>query len=118
MNLAVDIVFKTATARRPKISMSELKARGGEKGDYRVSDPNAVLGVPVKSGALQASIKKSVKWQGKKITGEIDAGGNLPYAMAMEFGTSSISPRPFMRPAWNENKEFIQNKFKEKIDKL
>lgn len=110
MKLIVDVVYKTASARRPKVS--------GKSGKYRVSDPNATLGVPVNTGALQASITKDVRWEGKKVVGEIDAGANLEYAKMIEFGTSRMKARPFMRPAWNENIEWIKKKFKERIEKL
>jgi HK97 gp10 family phage protein len=88
------------------------------KGVYRVSDPNAAFGVPVATGALQNTITKSVKRQGKKIVGEIDAGLNLVYAKMIEFGTSRMAARPFMRPAWNENLQWIKSKWKEKITKI
>jgi HK97 gp10 family phage protein len=114
MNLIVDVVFKTASARRPKVSA----ASGAKKGAYRVSDPNAKLGVPVDTGALQTSITKSVKREGKKIIGEVDSGLGLAYAKMIEFGTSRMAARPFMRPAWNENVEWIKNKWKEKITKI
>ena len=120
MDLIVDIVWKTARARRPKISATEQKALGRPtgKGVYRVSDPNAKLGVPVDTGALQASIEKNVKVEGKKIIGTIEAGRGLIYAPMIEFGTSKMRPRPFMRPAWNENLDWIRKKWKEKLERL
>lgn len=113
MNLIVDVVFKTATARRPKIAVTKEN-----RGQYRVSDPNAKAGVPVDTGALQASITKDVRWSGKKIIGEVEAGLDLIYAKMIEFGTSKMRPRPFMRPAWNENLQWIKKKWSEKITKL
>lgn len=120
MNQIVEVIYKTATARRPKISAVEAKAMGRKtgKGAYRVSDPDARIGVPVDTGRLQASITKSIRWEGKKIIGEIDAGLGIEYAKMIEFGTSRMRPRPFMRPAWNENLEWIKRKWKEKIEKL
>ena len=113
MNLIVDVVYKTATARRPKISKI-----GAKKGAYRVSDPNAKIGVPVDTGALRASITKKVTREGHKTIGEIEAGLGVPYAKMIEFGTSKMQARPFMRPAWNENLQWIKSKWKEKITKL
>ncbi len=113
MNLVVDVVYKTAHARRPKVGITK-----DNRGTYRVSDPDATLGVPVDTGALQASITKQVYWKGKKIIGEISAGKGLTYAKMIEFGTSRMRARPFMRPAFNENLEWIKNKWKEVIIKI
>lgn len=111
MNLIVEVVWRSAKQKRPKISVTK-----NNRGQYRVSDPDAILGVPVDTGILQASITKEVKWQGDKIIGEIDAGVGIPYAQAIEYGRSDVNmrPRPFMRPAYNENLEWIKNKWKEK----
>src|ERR1041384_6129717 len=87
MNLAVEIVYKTATARRPKIASTKAN-----RGQYRVSDPNAILGVPVKTGALRASINKDVSWHKGKIQGTISTDMN--YAAPIEFGTSKMQARP------------------------
>lgn len=113
MNLIVDVVYKTAIARRPKVAVTKEN-----RGQYRVSDPNARLGVPVDTGALQLSIKKNMHSKGGKVSGTIDAGEGLSYANAIEFGTSKMQARPFMRPAFNENKEWIIRKFKEPIENL
>ncbi len=125
VQLVTDIIYKTAKARRPKISVQQHKAMGRKvktkagKSVYRVSDPNAKLGVPVDTGALQASIKKSVTRNGDKTTGEISAGnGQVPYAAMIEFGTSKMAARPYMRPAINENSELIKRIFTKKIDKI
>lgn len=129
MQLITNIVWTTARARRPKITVKELKAKAlpryfrkdastGKTKEYRVSDPNAVLGVPVDTGILQASIKKSVVKQGGRWIGTVGVEGNIPYANAIEFGTSKIKPRPFMRPAYNENKELIQKTFEAPITKI
>lgn len=120
MNLITEVVYKTARARRPKISSVQQKALGRKtsKGSYRVSDSDARLGVPVDTGALQTSIKKEVKWEGDKIVGTVTAGEDLPYAVMIEFGTSKMRARPFMRPAWNENLEWIKKKWKEAINRL
>lgn len=118
VELITEVVYKTATARRPKISQSQQKQLGRSKSGYRVSDPNARIGVPVDTGALRGSITKKVSSTGSKVTGEIDAGQGLVYAKMIEFGTSKMAPRPFMRPAWNENLEWIRRKFREKIEKI
>jgi HK97 gp10 family phage protein len=124
MNAIVQVVYTTARARRPKLSAQEIKTIGlpryfrrqssGKMKEYRASDPNASVGVPVDTGALQESIKKEVTWSGDKVIGRIWAGENIPYANAIEYGTSRIEKRPFMRPAYNENLQWIKKKFKEK----
>lgn len=103
MNKAVDVVYKTATARRPMMVNKKGK---------RVSDPSATLGVPVAAkggGTLRASIKKEVKRKGDKFTGRIYT--DLYYAPYLEFGTSKMDARPFMRPALFINKDFIEKTF-------
>ena len=118
MTSAVRIVYTTASARRPKISMSQHKAMGGKskvngKSAYRVSDPDAVLGVPVKSGNLQSSIKKDILKNGEKFTGKIYIDGpGGKYAEAIEYGTSRMRARPFMRPAINLNSDKIKKIFR------
>ena len=117
MESIVNIVYKTATARRPKISIAMQKSLGRNPKGYRVSDPNAKLGVPIRSGDLQSSIKKSlVKKGSEKWIGRIYVEGpGSPYAEYMEFGTSKVRARPFMRPAIHLNKDWIKRKFEEPI---
>lgn len=114
MTLATTIVYKVATSRRPKITPQQHKALGGKKGGYRVSDPNAAVGVPVKTGALQISIKKTVEKKGEKYIGTIFTTN--PYAKFMEFGTSKIKPRSFLRSAMNEQGQAIKNIFNKPIE--
>jgi len=109
---ATNIVYKTASARRPMMSAKEMKASGRKR---RVSDPGATAGVPVQTGALQMSIKQSVTQKGDKTTGMVTT--NSPYAAFMEFGTRYIQARPFMRPALLLNQEFIKALFAKKPSK-
>jgi HK97 gp10 family phage protein len=51
--------------------------------------------VPVKTGALKASITTELEAMAATIT----AGEGLTYAAAVEYGTSRMSARPYMRPA-------------------
>ncbi len=106
---AVDIMYRIATARRPMISKTQMKAEGRVK---RVSDPNAQLGVPVQTGALQASIQKSVKATSKGFLGRIWT--SLGYAGYVEFGTSRMQARPFMRPAIALSQQAIKQLFGKK----
>lgn len=122
LTLATKIVWTTARIRRPKMTVAELKATGarryfrnidGKRREYRVSDPKAKLGVPVDTGELRESIKKDVKMQGlEKGYGIIYS--NSPYATAIEYGTSRIAPRPFMRQAMAEQGSVVKKILLEK----
>lgn len=109
INKAVDIMFRVATQRRPMISKTQMKAEGR---NTRVSDVNAQAGVPVQTGALRASIQKSVKVSAKGILGRIWT--NNPYAGFIEFGTSKMKARPFMRPAINLTRDAVKLLFGKK----
>ena len=113
------VIYNTARARRPKISAKEQKSLGRStaKGSYRVSDPNASYGVPVKTGDLQSSIKKEITRGFKKVNGRVyvDGPGNA-YAAAIEYGTSRIQARPFMRQALSENREWASRELKKAIE--
>lgn len=121
---ATRIVYSVAKAKRPKITSAAAKTNPnryfrrdkttGKVKEYRVSDPNAELGVPVDTGALQASITMTVTPQGEKVIGKVEAGHNVPYAIAVEYGTSKMKARPFMRPALNLNREVMKRILEEK----
>lgn len=38
----------------------------------------------------------------------VQTAANAPYASHLEYGTSKMEPRPFMTPAFNENREEIR----------
>lgn len=115
VNAATQIVYMTARARRPKITKEEQKALGRNVKSYRVSDPDASAGVPVKTGDLQLSIKKETFLRNGKWVGRIYIDGpGQPYAEYIEFGTSRMRARPFMRPAVHLNIDWIKRKFAEK----
>ena len=119
MNRAVDLVWGVAHARRPMITKQNAKLGRvakfgrGTKSQHmlytRVSNPNASAGVPVDTGALQISIQKEVRHYAENWVGKIWT--NSPYAEYMEFGTSHIDPRPFMRPAINRTKDALKKIF-------
>jgi len=108
MNQSVQLVYSIAHAKRPKVALTKHN-----RGMYRVSDPDAKLGVPVKTGDLQASIQKEVTGSPDNLKGRVWTEG-IKYAMYMEYGTSKIRARPFMRPAYNLTKEAIKKLFKSK----
>lgn len=127
MTAATQIVWATAHARRPMMNRQQAKAHGSRvslpdpyytkrglvsgmqfnKGDF------SIFGVPVRTGALQMSIQKEVK-RGKggvgSWVGRIWTQG-IHYASYIEFGTSRMAARPFMRPAVAENKDYLKKQF-------
>jgi HK97 gp10 family phage protein len=112
MKQATNMVWRIAHQKRPMISKAQMKAQGRTS---RVSDPNATLGVPVQTGALQASIQQSVTGSGGRLVGKIWCKG-VGYANFIEYGTSKMPARPFMRPAVALTKEAIKRMFDLKID--
>jgi HK97 gp10 family phage protein len=106
MNAAVNVVWGIAHAKRPMITKAMMKAQGRRS---RVSDPSAEAGVPVRTGALQMSITKSVSKNGNVVTGKVET--NSPYAKFLEFGTSRMPARPFMRPALALSGETVKKIF-------
>lgn len=113
MKQATAMVWRIAHQKRPMISKAQMKAQGRSK---RVSDPSASLGVPVDTGALQASIQQSISRNGLMgYIGKIWTKG-IQYAGFMEYGTSKIAARPFMRPAINLTKDAIKKNFALKVD--
>jgi len=110
---ATEMVWRVAHARRPMISKAQMKYEGRAK---RVSDPDAKAGVPVDTGALQASITQRVtKTKSMSYQGEVATRG-IPYAGYIEFGTSKMWPRPFIRPAVNLTKDAIKRVFGLKVE--
>ncbi len=104
---ATDMVWRIAHQKRPMISKTQMKAEGRA---YRVSDPNAKAGVPVRTGALQASVQQKV-YRTKLMSYIGEVWTNSPYAAFIEYGTSKMLARPFMRPAITLTKDAIKRMF-------
>lgn len=66
------------------------------------------------TGALASGITTRVKTEGTQVIGQIIANSfNVtPYAKDLEFGTTSMKPRPFMQPALEKNRPKIRRIFK------
>jgi HK97 gp10 family phage protein len=62
------------------------------------------------TGFLVGSISSNVKKRGTSVVGQIIASAS--YAPHLEFGTSTIRPRPFMQPALERNRPKIKRIFK------
>ncbi|MGH7239178.1 MAG: HK97-gp10 family putative phage morphogenesis protein [Candidatus Saccharimonadales bacterium] len=118
---ATQIVWATAHAKRPMMNRAQAKAHGSK---VSLPDPSykrrgytdskdvtfSMAGVPVKTGRLQGSIKQSVTRTKNGWQGRVETSG-VPYAKFMEFGTSKVAARPFMRPAVFLNKAAIKKQF-------
>ena len=63
------------------------------------------------TGFLVGSISSNLKKRGTSVVGQIIASAS--YAPHLEFGTSTIRPRPFMQPALERNRPKIKRIFKE-----
>ena len=125
MTQATDIVWRLAHQRRPYISKQQQKlgfvTKSGNVHHNRVSDPSATLGVPVAAdngGLLQSAIKKQVTKVGTgKFQGVVYVDGAMaPYGKYMEYGTSKVHARPFMRPAMELTREQLKKLFSARAD--
>jgi HK97 gp10 family phage protein len=106
MNTAVNLIYEDARKVRPY-----TKTESGK----RVSDPKAESGVPVDTGNLRDSIQKKITNKGMLFSGTVFVNEKkAPYATFVEFGTSKMQARPFIRPAIDKNRENIKKLFREK----
>lgn len=65
------------------------------------------------------SIRLSVREKNNDIKAEIIAGGGEAYYMPfLELGTSKLEAKPFMRPAIDDNRDYIVNDVKQKLIKV
>ena len=93
---ATQLVWSVAHSKRPLVTRAMANAWKVKK---RVSDPNAQAGVPVDTGRLQASITQKVSRETSKGFQGIVSAKGVPYMAYIEYGTSRMAARPFMRPA-------------------
>lgn len=63
--------------------------------------------VPVDTGALRDSINTKIEKNGDDITGIVST--NQYYAGYVEHGTSKMAAKPYMKPAFDKNKDDIEN---------
>ena len=68
--------------------------------------------VPVKTGFLKSSIQVLIEGD------NIVVGAFAPYAGFVEFGTSKMPPKPYLRPAVQEQAETLAGLFFRKLERL
>ena len=109
LTAATDIAYRLARTPRAMIM---------NKAGRRVSDPHASYGVPVQTGVLQSSIKKGkIKIDEEKASSSIYVDNKVaPYSMFIEYGTSKMRARPFMRPVANMMKQITKNLFRKPVE--
>lgn len=71
---------------------------------------------PTKTGRLKESIKADITKTGKKAT--LRLYSTVDYAPYVEYGTSKMAARPFLKPAFNQNKNKVVRKIRNNIKKV
>lgn len=82
-----------------------------------VVERDAKIRVPVLTGNLRNSIREFKK---NESPGRVESqvGTDVEYGPAVEFGTSRRAPKPYLRPAIDENRTQIQAAFDAKIKQV
>ena len=110
--MAHHVRFVGITALQKKLQknadMAEVKQLVREHGSAMQTKAQDI--VSVDTGTLKRSIRQDIKDNG--LTSEVSA--NTDYAGYVEWGTRYMNAQPYMRPAYNDQKE----KFKKDLDKL
>jgi len=90
------------------ILKSALKVEGDAKKMFKGSNEESGPGEPprAQTGRLRASITHRLGDDGGETYAEV--GTSVPYGFWLEFGTSKMSPHPFLTPAFEQNKEAIK----------
>lgn len=87
-----------------KLSMSAASHSGRKYGRHRASAPGETPAVD--TGNLVNSIKSQLV-ESTDMTALANVGTGVEYAEWLEFGTSRMKPRPYMRPAIDNNENKI-----------
>lgn len=87
-----------------KISMSASSHSGRIYGGHQASAPGETPAVD--TGVLVNSIASELA-ETSETSATANVGTGIEYGVYLEFGTSKMQPRPFMRPAIDNNKERI-----------
>lgn len=75
---------------------------------------DAKVAAPVDTGYLRNSISTRVSGNANTSTAEVTAGAD--YAAYVEFGTSRMSPQPYMIPAFERNKQPFIDALQQLVD--
>ena len=81
-----------------------------------IVERDAKINAPVDTGRLRASLSHTTENFGTD-NPSVTIGTNTVYAAAQEFGTSKIPARPFLFPAFNNNKQKILKELAKAIKK-
>lgn len=82
---------------------TSLQAQAALRAGLLIIEGAAVQKAPVLTGTLRRSIHSETTSTSAGAVGR--TGTNVEYAPFQEFGTSRMRAQPFMRPAFDENKE-------------
>lgn len=68
------------------------------------------------TGNLRNSIRYEVNGSGKSVYGIVGTTQkDPPYGAYLEYGTSRMAPRPWLKPAMNKNADWIRNMIKKAV---
>ena len=111
MENAESLIYKaTAMVHRRVIQSISRDAKTGIT--YGKHQASAAGEAPATdTGFLVGSITFKVDKGKEEVTGKVIA--SAPYAAHLEFGTSTIAPRPYMQPALEQNRKKIEKMFRD-----
>ncbi|MDH6185484.1 HK97-gp10 family putative phage morphogenesis protein [Polaromonas sp. CG_23.6] len=115
VNAGAGVIKQEAIAKAPEAT-GALKANFYQKQIREQSGPmQQTFYVGVRKGVAKYASNKANKRSGKAGKAYKDDGTTF-YWRFMEFGTSKIAPRPFLRPAFETKKEDAVNAIGAKLD--
>jgi HK97 gp10 family phage protein len=112
-NAVANMIRTTAVQSIQDVSQGAIAVRytaAGNAYEHTVSAPGAAPNTD--TGALVRSIAVEIEM------GDIFVGSTLPYASHLEFGTTTMQPRPWLIPAVERNRNNALKEFKFHVDKV
>lgn len=115
----------TRSARKAMNIVNKAAKANAKKFDDKGSGNKIWKNIVTKPGKTKGSdfvmMKVGIKGGAKKTAGTGNSGGDTWYWRFKELGTSRSAAEPFMRPAFSNNKDAVQDEFftdfKEQLDK-